>query len=287
MRDEDPEPAASPAWHDTGAIAVAAAVGFATAYFYTALSATPPGSDDHAFAWAVHYLVVGPIVGALFYLVVAGARDNRFFRVVTNALGLYVFAAWFAWPVLIQRSAAAIGDLGSATAAAARSTEVAAREDWVQRLIAERRYGAPGTVPPMLEVRPSDAGFAVTVRNVEATEVVLSLAFVAVDASASGGWRGCGYTGYAGEGPEEWVTLAAGESAIFELEPYCSELYLELDAHYEYRVGNETVPIESGWWTTSAFAAPQGRSEEHGSGSTRLPSTYDAREFFGAAAREE
>ena len=286
MHDEDSETSSAPP-RSTVAIAVAAAVGLATAHLFAALNATPPGGGEQAFVWAPYYFAVGPIVGCLFYLVVAGAENSKFFRFATRALGAYVFVAWFAWPVLIQRPAAAIGDVGGAAVSAARRTGLEAREQWAQQLKAERRYGAPGTVPPMLEERPSDAGFAVTVRNVGTTEIVMALAHVAVDPAASGGWRGCGYTGYAGEGPQEWVTLPAGESAVFELEPYCAELYLELDADLEYRVGNETVPVENGWWTTSAFAAPRGRGDEHGSGTARLPSTYDAREFFGSRASEE
>lgn len=287
MHDEDPESSTSPAWNDTLAIALAAAVGLATARLFAGLDAPPPGSNEQAFGWAVYYFVAGPIVGGLFYLVVAGTQGSRFLRLVTSGLGVYVFASWFAWPVLIQRPAGAIGEIGAGAVAEVRRTERATREDWVQQLIATGRYGAPGTVPPMLEERPSDAGFAVTVRNVGASEIVMALARVAADAAASGGWRGCGYTGYAGEGAEEWVTIGSGESAVFELEPYCAELYLELDAYLEYRVGDEAVPLENSWWTTSAFAAPHGRAEEQGSGTARLPSSYDAREFFGAAAREE
>jgi hypothetical protein len=287
MHDEDSESSTSPAWNDTLAIGLAAAVGLATSHLFAALDAPAPGNGEQAFGWAVYYFVVGPIVGGLFYLVVAGTESSRFFRFAASGLGVYVFVSWFAWPVLIQRPAGAIGEIGASAVAEVRRTELAAREEWVQQLIATRQYGAPGTVPPMLEERPSDAGFAVTVRNLGASEIVMSLARVAVDPAASGGWRGCGYTGYAGDGAEEWVTLGSGESAVFEFEPYCAELFLELDAYLEYRVGNETVPLENSWWTTSAFAAPQGRAEEHGSGTARLPSSYDAREFFGAAAREE
>jgi hypothetical protein len=265
---------------------LAAGVGLATARFFSALSFSPGGSEQ-ALASALYYLALGPIVGVLYYLVVAGARNTRVIWFVTSGVGLYVLWHWLVWPVLIQRPAGALGEIGASAVAEARRTSLAARELWVQGLIAERRYGPPGTVPPMLEERPSDAGFAVTIRNVGASEIVVALGRVAADPSASGGWRGCAYTGYAGEGPQDWVTLGVGQSAVFELEPYCAELFLELDAYLEYRVGNETVPVASGWWTTSAFAAPQGRADERGSGSARLPSAYDAHEFFGAAAREE
>ena len=105
--------------------------------------------------------------------------------------------------------------------------------------------------------------------------------------AASGGWRGCGFLGYAGEGAQEWVELDPGESAVFELEPVCKEIFLDLASHTEFRVGNETVPVDDAWWTTSALVAPLGRADEGASGNTALPSSYDARAFYGASGGEE
>jgi hypothetical protein len=266
------------------AVAIAAGVGLAAAHLTFGVNTAPAGSES-ALAWPFHYLLVGPIAGLLYYFVIAATLERTVPWVAACAFGGYVCVSWFAWPVLLQRPAAAIGEPGGAAAAALGGSGVAAREEWLRRLIAAGRYGEPGAPPPMLEVRPSDTG-AVGVRNVSGATLVLSAAIVAADAASSGGWRGCAYSGYAGEGAQEWVELTAGQSAIFELEPLCREIFLDLESYMEFRVGNEAVPVEEGWWSTSALVAPRGRAAERASGNAVLPSSYDARNFYGAAGRE-
>ncbi len=285
---DEREPGEAAARRDPVAIGVASGVGLAAARLTCALNAPPPGVEEQLFASLFYCSLMGALVGVLFYFVVAATRARTVLRLATYGVGAYIFLTWFAWPMLVQRPAAALAELGGAAVATARRSEVAAREEWLQALMEAGRYGAPGATPPMLDVQASDAGFAVRVRNAGDTELVVALARVTADSAASGGWRGCAYSGYAGGGAQEWVTLRAGESASFDLEPYCAELFLdELDAHYEYRVGNQTVPVAQGWWTTSALVAPAGRADERGTGNTRLPSAYDARAFYGNASRRD
>jgi len=268
----------------SAAIVVAAAVGLATAHMLLAVNTPPPGSGAPALASPVYYLVVGPIAGLLYYFVIAATLEKTALWVATCGLGAYVFASWFAFPVLYQRPAAVVTEL--AGGAAGRSPRYVAREEWLRALIAAGRYGEPGSSPPMLAVQPSDTG-NVVVRNVSESALVVAVAAVAADEAAAGGWRGCGFVGYAGEGAQEWVELGPGKSAVFELEPLCKEIFLDLESHTEIRVGNEGVPVDEGWWTTSALVAPHGRATERASGNSVLPASYDAHAFYGRVGRED
>jgi hypothetical protein len=252
------------------AIGVAAAVGLASAQLFAGIYADPGSSE-----WPLYYLLVGPVAGLLYYYVAAATLERTILWACVCGFGAFLFSSWFVRPVLYYGSFAASADTGTPQSALER-------EQWVEALIAAGRYGPPGVSPPMLDARMGDTG-TVTARNVGASTVVLSAAIVAADDTASGGWRGCVFTGYAGEGAGEWVELAPGESAVFELEPRCSEIFLDLASQVEFRVGNESVPVAEGWWSTSALVAPHGRAAEGGSGNMALPSSYDARRFYATA----
>jgi hypothetical protein len=256
------------------AVAVAAGVGLAAAQLFFGIYGEPAAGG-----WPVFYLLVAPVVALLYYFVIAATLHSAAAWVVACGLGAYVFSAWFARPVLFHGPVAAVAEFGGAD----NATE---REEWLEELIAAGRFGEPGVVPPMLDARAGDTGNVVAT-NKSDSALVLSVAIVAADRAGSGGWRGCGFSGYAGRGPQEWVELAPGQSAVFELEPKCREIFLNLESHTEFRVGNEAVPVELGWWSTSALVAPQGRAEERASGHAALPSSYDARPFYAVAGTED
>jgi hypothetical protein len=137
--------------------------------------------------------------------------------------------------------------------AAANQAFIAARMDWIRRLQRDA-HGPAGQVPPALRV--VDDGTTAIVTNASSTWIVVALARVQ---AVPGGWRACAMSS-TGEFPMYWASLAAGKTMRFVPKQECAAAFA--GAPLEYRVGKDQR--SSGWWSDSAFAAPDGREHDTG-----------------------
>ena len=119
--------------------------------------------------------------------------------------------------------------------------------------------GPPGAVPPML--KSDDDGIKVVVENITAKGMTVALTRVIENASAATGWRGCPMrtSGKVG-GTYHSYWLNSGERATYEADANCAQRFR--GAAVEYRVGKDAR--DTGWWSDSAFAAPDGRQNQTG-----------------------
>ena len=135
--------------------------------------------------------------------------------------------------------------------------------DAVDKLRRSGNYAEPGVVPPGLHV--VDEGATVTVTNNGDHFADVSLSRVLVDAGSPGGWKGCALWtgGFHNEGRYHGHVLRPGMSLTFSMYGDCIEEFR--DAPLEFRVGNPLMSGEAGeraWWSSSAFAFPEGREAE-------------------------
>jgi len=138
-------------------------------------------------------------------------------------------------------------------AEAARRNEAAVREAWVAELRQHpERHGAPGVVPPMLQV--VDLGQGVEVTNTTADWLVVALARVLED--QQGQWRACALLTVGEISDYYSYSIGPGRTVRYAPIPDCAAGFV--GAPLEYRVG-EPFRNDVGFWSDSAFATPEGR----------------------------
>jgi len=205
-------------------------------------------------------VVAGLMAAAVFFVIyrIKGRAPNT--RRVIDAVAIVGVIALLVYPVAkIYADEDALREQIAAQQKAAAEKFNAARLAWIANLRASDAHGAPGVVPPMLKVE--DDGINVVVENISSKAVIVALARVIEDAAAPTGWRGCAMrtSGKVG-GTYYFYSLNAGERATYAAYDNCAEMFR--GAAIEYRVGKDAR--DTGWWSDSAFAAPDGREYQSG-----------------------
>jgi hypothetical protein len=136
---------------------------------------------------------------------------------------------------------------------AAELREAADREAWIAALRQNPNgHGRPGVVPPMLHVVDDGRGVAVT--NTAQEWLTVALARVLPDQQRE--WRACPLLTVGEVSDYYRFSIGPSQTARYAPLPDCAA---EFDgAPLEYRVG-DPLPNTTGWWSDSAFAAPNGR----------------------------
>jgi len=123
---------------------------------------------------------------------------------------------------------------------------VSNRQSWLARIESSGATGAPGTVPPMLEVHVRRLGVW-QVKNLSAASTCVRLARVAPPRESGEGWVRCEL-----DASNTCLEIPAGASRLFALESAgltggCP------NSRLEFRVGHEEQAGPS-WWTQTALA---------------------------------
>lgn len=123
---------------------------------------------------------------------------------------------------------------------------VSNRRSWLARIEASGASGAPGTVPPMLEVNVRRLG-VLQVKNLSAASTCVRLARVAPPRESGEGWVRCEL-----DASNTCLEIPAGASRFITLESGgptggCP------NSRLEFRVGHEEMAGPS-WWTQTALA---------------------------------
>lgn len=123
---------------------------------------------------------------------------------------------------------------------------VSNRQSWLARIESSGATGAPGTVPPMLEVNVRRLG-VLQVKNLSAASTCVRLARIAPPRESGEGWVRCEL-----DASNTCLEIPAGASRFITLESAgptggCPNSMLE------FRVGHEEMAGPS-WWTQTALA---------------------------------
>ena len=137
------------------------------------------------------------------------------------------------------------------------------REEGVAKIRRLGRFAEPGVLPPDFLVQDHGTAVKVIYRGEKGT--VISLSRVLPDSDSPGGWKGCALWtgGVHGHGRYYGHFIDPGMSLSFSMYDGCVEEFR--DAPLEFRVGEPTMEGEAGeraWWSSSAFAMPEGREAE-------------------------
>lgn len=245
-------------------IVLSLAVGSAAAYqtFVLACEAAKCNSGTNYAAIPIMLLagVVGIVAVGVFFLIYRIKGRVLRARHAIDAVAVVAVFVLLVYPLVqTQWREQARQEQFKAQQKAAEEKYRAERMAWMEKLRASDAHGPPGTVPPMLKA--DDDGIKVVVENTTAKGLTVALTRVIEQPSAPTGWRGCpmrtsGKTG--GTYHSYWV--GPGERITYESDAPCAERFR--GAAVEYRVGKD--PRDVGWWSDSAFAAPDGRQNQTG-----------------------
>jgi hypothetical protein len=236
-------------------LVIAFGFGFALFWIATALAcrAVSPVCDSAGgLAVVVAGLGLSVLAGAGYWLLalslgLAGRRRARYVLdavAAAVAIGTFSVLKWQEWSTQAEHRAAV---------EAAASSEAATREAWIAALRQDPdAHGPPGVVPPMLRV--IDDGRGVEVTNVRQDWAMLALARVRED--NQGVWQACPLLTVGEVSDYYRFALGADETASFAPVPGCAAAFD--GAPLEYRVGDPLQNPVGGWWSDSAFAAPNG-----------------------------
>ena len=231
-------------------VPIAFGVGFAAFVGVYALACSIAHCVDVSGAgWALLGLAIGVVLGVAYWFVAMGMGTRVRRRLVWDGFAILVGIAGYAVPQLMSELATA---RYAAQAAKSNQEYVARRLAWIESL-KSRAHGPPGEVPPMLAI--IDDGTAAVVTNTSSTvRRTVALARVVPDAVLPGVFKSCGMYS---DGPHAYhrYSMAPGETMRFRPDPGCAGAFA--GAAIEYRVGND--PRDEGWWSDSAFTAPEGR----------------------------
>jgi hypothetical protein len=236
-------------------LAIAYGFGFAVFWIATWLGcrAVSPVCDS-AGGLAVVVVVLGvSIVAGIGYWVLAlvlGLAGQRRARYVLDAVAAAVAIGTFA--VLMSQQWSTQAEHRAAAEAAARN-EAATREAWIAALRQNPdAHGPPGVVPPMLRV--VDDGRGVEATNTRQEWLMVALARVRED--NQGVWQACPLLTVGEVSDYYRFAIGPGETARYAPLPDCAAAFD--GAPLEYRVGDPFQNPAAGWWSDSAFAAPNG-----------------------------
>jgi hypothetical protein len=225
---------------------IAAGMGFLACWgFATTACAVAKCQDLQGIPYLLMGAVAGVIVAIGFWATAFAIRRRRRRRLIWDGaalLALLTSGALVAWTSYRERAA------HEAEIAHQQQQFTDLRNAWIDRL-RHSAHGPPGVVPPMLRVILE--GTTVMVTNASEQELVVTLARVLPDAEAPGGWRACTLRVPSGTPP----SIAPGKSLRYEDNATCDAAVL--NGPLEYRVGHDHRDV--GWWSDSAFAAPDGR----------------------------
>jgi hypothetical protein len=237
-------------------LAIAYGLGFAAFFGAMALGCRVVGSQVCDSAGGLAVVVVGlgaSVVVAAGYWILAlalGLAGRRRTRYALDAVAAVVALATYgtlAWRDYSQSTAARLA------AEQAARTETAAREAWVAALRqSPDAHGPPGVVPPMLTV--VDDGRDAHVTN--NTQEWLTVALARVMPDGQGEWRACALLTVGEHSAYYRFSIGPGRTTQYAPLPDCAAGFE--GAPLEYRVG-DPFQDEVGFWSDSAFAAPEGR----------------------------
>lgn len=172
-----------------------------------------------------------------------------------------VLVIWFGIALPMQRAEEAEARARQ-QAAAQREAELRQenkQRQWQEGLRAQGAHGAPGVVPPMLDVQ--DEGATVRITNKSPKKLYVALARVRPRPDTAGGWEGCRMMAHPSTQwtYERWnrslrksYRVDAGATLAFEIDRSCPAGFGA--APVEYRVGGMSQPVA--WWSDSALSAP-------------------------------
>lgn len=245
-------------------IVLSLAVGCAAAYqtFVIACDAAKCNSGTNTAAIPIMLLaaVVGVVAVGVYFLIYRIKGRVLRVRHALDAVAIVAVLVLLVYPLVqTELRERARQEQFRAQQKAADDKYQAARLAWIAKLRASDAHGPPGAVPPMLKAE--DDGIKVVVENTTAKGLTVALTRVIEQPSAPTGWRGCpmrtsGKTG--GTYHSYWV--GPGERITYEPDAPCAEKFR--GAAVEYRIGKDQRDI--GWWSESAFAAPDGRQNQTG-----------------------
>jgi hypothetical protein len=236
-------------------IAIAWGLGFAVFWGSMALGCRFVGTVcDSAGGLVIVILGLGASVAAAigYWLLalslgLAGLRRSRYvLDAVVALIGFGTYAG------LVWREHRTQAEHREAREAAARR-EAADREAWIATLMENPNgHGVPGVVPPMLNVIDDGRGALVT--NMSQEWLTVALARVLLDNQR--GWRACPMLTVGEVSDYYRFSIGPGQTAQYAPLPDCAAGFE--GAPIEYRVG-DPLPNTTGWWSDSAFDAPNGR----------------------------
>jgi hypothetical protein len=206
--------------------------------------------------------LAGLIALGIFLVAAEDSRNRWPRRLAVSGVALFLIVAF--WLLPADRSGRAAVERRakqSQERALSEAHRQKAEEAWRAGLLSRGDHGPPGVVPPMLRAELVERRAIVS--NTTPRPLVVALARVQGDAAAPGGWRACAmHTDGNSKGSMRYYSfsLKPGEHATFVTVESCPEALR--DSPIEYRVGR--YPNEEGWWSDSAFAAPEGREYSEG-----------------------
>jgi len=191
------------------------------------------------------------VIAALAYwIVMVRKRMPLRRRLMLDGAAALLAIVWYAVPQVKAMRAEAENRAYALEQSKVRAEQRAA---WIDSL-KSGAHAPPGVTPPMFDV--VDDGRVVIATNRGPGRHAIAMARVLPDPRAPGGWRGCSMRN-GRYGSPEFYTLDPGESARFFPDPACATEFA--GAVIEYRVGNG--PPDTGWWSDSAIATPEGRKQ--------------------------
>ena len=245
-------------------IVLSLAVGCAVAYQTYVLACDAfkcsSGTNYAAIPIMLVAAVVGIVTVGVYFLIYRIKGRALRTRLAIDAVAVVAVLVLLVYPVAQTHwREAARQEKFRAQQKAANDKYAAARLEWIANLRASDMRGPPGAVPPML--KSDDDGIKVVVENITAKGMTVALTRVIENASAATGWRGCPMrtSGKVG-GTYHSYWLNSGERATYEADANCAQRFR--GAAVEYRVGKDAR--DTGWWSDSAFAAPDGRQNQTG-----------------------
>lgn len=224
------------------------------------------GRDDRGILVLVIALPAALIGGAAYAAYAEESWGRR--GLLVHGLGLLFFWLGFVAPLQRDRQAAerraqaearreaarAILARATPTPAArpARDESKEARAAFLRELRESGAHGPAGMVPPMLGVM-QDSSARITITNRGDTPVYVALARVKESPGSTPRWRGCDMDRLMSGGI--YALIKPRETWFIDPGPLCPGDLRE--GTLEYRVGK--IPGDTGWWSDSAFEAPDGR----------------------------
>jgi hypothetical protein len=207
--------------------------------------------DVGGIAIVVFALATAVVAACAYWLaaLVLGLAGRTRTRYVVDALVAVVALSYIGaleWQASRSEAAA------RAASAVAMRQAAEAREKWIAALRQNAdAHGPPGVVPPMITV--VDRGRDVEVTNTTAEWLVVALARVRA-ANPPDGWDACPLVTVGEISTYYRFGIGPAYTTRYAPLPECAAAFD--GALLEYRVGD---PPGLGWWSDSAFAAPDGR----------------------------
>src|SRR5690348_12245364 len=237
-------------------LAIALGLGFAAFVGAMALGCRIVGASvcDSAGGLAVVIVAMGAgfLVGVGYWVLalVLGLARRRRARYALDALAAFIAVATYGTLLWQEHSAVAAARTAAETAA---RNEAAAREAWIAALRQNPTgHAPPGVVPQMLIVDDDGRGAAVT----NDTEEWLTVALARVLQDNQGEWRACALLTVGEISDYYRFSIGPGHTARYAPLHDCAAAFES--APLEYRVG-DPFQDKAGFWSDSAFAAPNGR----------------------------